>query len=75
METIETTKRIESLEMKISWQENIITELNQQVAGLQTAVDRMESRMGVLQRKLQDLIMQSGAEGHQLPENERPPHY
>ena len=64
-------KRLEALEIKLSYQEHLIQELNEVVITQQNQVDKLEKSIHQIREHL------SGGQGQQsAPENESPPpHY
>ena len=67
----DTEKRIEDLEIRVSYQENTIQELNGQLYGQRQAIDRLEATVRSMAKRLRDLHPGNA----DLPVNERPPHY
>jgi SlyX protein len=65
-------KRLENIETKISYQEDMIEELNKTVYQQQQKLDRLEATCATLARHIQSMT-EPGNEG--MPANERPPHY
>ena len=65
-------ERLEKLETKISFQEDLIEELNKTVYQQQQKLDQLEEICRALARHVQALA-EAGNEGK--PANERPPHY
>ena len=65
-------KRLENIEAKITFQEDLIEELNKTVYQQQQKLDRLEAICAALAKHIQ-----SQAEGRNegMPANERPPHY
>ena len=65
-------KRLENIEAKITFQEDLIEELNKTVYQQQQKLDRLEAICESLARHIRSLA-DGGNEGK--PANERPPHY
>lgn len=65
-------ERLESIEAKITFQEDLIEELNKTVYQQQQKLDRLEAVCTSLARHIQSLAEQ-GNESRTA--NERPPHY
>lgn len=65
-------ERLENIETKISYQEDLIEELNKTVYQQQQKLDQLEEICRALARHVQALA-EAGNEGK--PANERPPHY
>jgi SlyX protein len=65
-------KRLENIETKISYQEDMIEELNKTVYQQQQKLDQLEAVCKTLARHIQSMT-EPGNEG--MPANERPPHY
>jgi SlyX protein len=65
-------ERLENIEAKITFQEDLIEELNKTVYQQQQKIDRLEAICKSLASNIQSLA-ESGNEGK--PTNERPPHY
>ncbi len=65
-------ERLENIEAKLTFQEDLIEELNKTVYQQQQKLDRLEAICESLARHIQ-----SQAEGRNegMPSNERPPHY
>lgn len=63
-------KRINDLEIKFSYQDELVNELNLIVAEQQKKIDDMKT----LLKSLCENSSESGAQNSSLP-NERPPHY
>ena len=62
---------IEKLEVKVSYLESLNAELNEVVIAQQKEMDLLGTRMELLERKVEDLIEESG----EARPNRRPPHY
>ena len=65
-------KRLVNIEAKITFQEDLIEELNKTVYQQQQKLDRLEAICESLARYIQSMA-EAGNEG--MPANERPPHY
>ncbi|MCK9191244.1 MAG: SlyX family protein [Sphaerochaetaceae bacterium] len=68
----ELEEKLNSLEIKLSYQESTIEELNNIVTGQAKELVIMENHIQHLKRKIEDLEEAGG--GDDLP-NRRPPHY
>ena len=64
-------QRLIELEIKLSYQESIITDLNESVIAQQREIDRLKTGMEMLKKRLQEL---QDVSGENLPHT-RPPHY
>ncbi len=62
---------IEKLEVKVSYLESLNAELNEVVIAQQKEMDLLGKRIELLERKVEDLIEESG----EARPNRRPPHY
>lgn len=65
-------ERLANIEAKITFQEDLIEELNKTVYQQQQKLDRLEAAYISLARHLQSL---AEARNEGMPANERPPHY
>ena len=65
-------ERLENIEAKITFQEDLIEELNKTVYQQQTKLERLEAICKSLAEQIQSLA-EAGNESK--PANERPPHY
>lgn len=66
-----TEERLVNIETKLTFQEDLIEELNKTVYQQQKKLDRLEAVCASLARQIESL-----AEAHEgKPVNERPPHY
>jgi SlyX protein len=65
-------ERLVNIEAKITFQEDLIEELNKTVYQQQQKLDRLEAFCESLARRIQSLA-ETGNE--EMPANERPPHY
>jgi len=63
-----TDERLKELEMKVTYQDDMIESLNQVVIELRETVDMLTKRMDAIDREAPD-----GSDGP--PPHERPPHY
>ena len=64
--------RLVDIEMKLSYQEETIRELNSVVCEQQKQIDQLESTYKVFESQVKNL---SEAIGEKAPANEKPPHY
>jgi SlyX protein len=64
--------RLENIETKISYQEDLVEELNKVVYQQQQKLNQLEAVCATLTRHIQSLA-EAGAEGRAV--NEMPPHY
>ena len=67
-----TEERIDNIETKIAYQEDMIEELNKTVYQQQQKLDRLEAVCASLAKHLDAL---AAAKHDGMPANERPPHY
>lgn len=67
-----TEERLVNIEAKITFQEDLIEELNKTVYQQQQKLDRLEAFCASLAGRIQSLA-EAGNDG--MPVNERPPHY
>ena len=65
-------ERLVNIEAKITFQEDLIEELNKTVYQQQQKLDRLEAVCASLARRMQSL---DEAGNEDMPANERPPHY
>ena len=67
-----TEKRLIEIETKLAYQEDLIQQLNQIVAGLQQQLDQLQQTNRMLNQRLHDLSesIESVPDQH-----EKPPHY
>jgi len=65
-------KRLVNIEAKITFQEDLIEELNKTVYQQQQKLGRLEAAYESLARRIQSL---AEAGNEEMPANERPPHY
>jgi len=67
-----TEERLENIEAKITFQEDLIEELNKTIYQQQKKLERLEAICEALARQIQSLVE---ARNEGMPANERPPHY
>ena len=67
-----TEERIENIEAKITYQEDLIEELNKVVYQQQKKLERLEAICKSLSIQIQSM---AEARSDGMPANERPPHY
>ncbi|MDD2914215.1 MAG: SlyX family protein [Gallionella sp.] len=65
-------ERIVNIEAKITYQEDLIEELNKTVYQQQKRLDRLETAYATLVRQIESMA-EAGSGG--MPAHERPPHY
>lgn len=65
-------ERLANIEAKITFQEDLIEELNKTVYQQQQKLDRLEAAYASLAKHIQTL---AEARNDGMPTNERPPHY
>jgi SlyX protein len=65
-------ERLVNIEAKITFQEDLIEELNKTVYQQQQKLDHLEAVCEALARRIQSL---AEAGNERMPANERPPHY
>jgi len=65
-------ERLVNIEAKITFQEDLIEELNKTVYQQQQKLERLEAICKSLARRIQSL---AEAGNEEMPANERPPHY
>ncbi|CCD92629.1 conserved hypothetical protein [Bradyrhizobium sp. ORS 375] len=66
----ELSERIDTLEMRLTFQDDTIETLNQTITAQWREIDALKRQIALLVERLEDA--QSNAEG---PRNEPPPHY
>ncbi len=66
-------ERLVNIETKLSFQEDLIEELNKTIYQQQQKIERLEAICEALARQVRSLA-EAGGEG-KGPANERPPHY
>ncbi|MDX8385858.1 MAG: SlyX family protein [Gallionella sp.] len=69
----QNNERLENIETKIAYQEDMIEELNKTVYQQQQKLERLEATCESLAQHIATLY-ESASDGSK-PENERPPHY
>ncbi|MEX0962616.1 MAG: SlyX family protein [Pseudohongiellaceae bacterium] len=62
------------LEMKISYQEDLLSDLNEIVIKQQRHLDEVSRELSLLKDQLQEALERGSAQGD-LAHNEQPPHY
>lgn len=67
-----TEKRLENIETKLSFQEDLIEELNKTIYQQQQKLARLEAVCASLANRIQSLAEQGN---ESKPTHERPPHY
>ncbi|WP_435626854.1 SlyX family protein [Candidatus Ferrigenium straubiae] len=67
-----TEERLENIEAKITYQEDLVEELNKTVYQQQKKLERLEAICQSLAGQLKSL---TEARNEGMPANERPPHY
>jgi len=72
MEKKELVKSVEKLEVKISYTEEIVAQLNEIVVNQQKEIGILNNHINKLEKKVAEIIEES--ESGNLP-NRRPPHY
>jgi SlyX protein len=65
-------ERITNLEIKMSHQDHVIEELHQAIYDQQKVIDKLETLMNGLTKRLQEALSEEGSE---IRGNEKPPHY
>ncbi len=66
-----TEKRIDDLEIKFTFQEDLLTQLNDIVTNQQFTIDKLEKEIKLLRSSIED--PQAGESGNLA--DEKPPHY
>lgn len=64
--------RIVNLEIKVSHQDEVIEELHQVIYQQQKTIDKLETLLSGLTKRLQDVL---GNEDAEIRGHEKPPHY
>ncbi|WP_413584268.1 SlyX family protein [Bdellovibrio sp. HCB274] len=64
--------RIVNLEIKVSHQDVVIEELHQVIYEQQKTIDKLETLLSGLTKRLQDVL---GSEDAEIRGHEKPPHY
>ncbi|MRX27262.1 SlyX family protein [Kangiella sp. HZ709] len=67
-------KRVEELEMKVSFQDDGIEQLNKIITKQDSIIRKMEERFLLIGEKIQDMESQMPSKGFN-PADELPPHY
>ena len=67
-------ERLIELETKFSYQEGLLSDLNDIVAKQQRQLDNLITEMSGIKEQLQDAAERGSAEGHE-EQDEKPPHY
>lgn len=67
-------ERLIELETKFSYQEGLLSDLNDIVAKQQRQLDNLITEMSGIKEQLQDAAEKGSAEGHD-EQDEKPPHY
>ncbi len=72
LDTCMTNERMENIETRLAFQEDLIEELNKTVYRQQQRLERLEATCEALARRLY-MLAESAGDG--LPADEKPPHY
>jgi SlyX protein len=67
-------EKLIELETKFSYQEDLLSDLNDIVAKQQLQLDELITEMSGIKEQLQDAAERGSAEGHK-EQDEKPPHY
>ena len=67
-------EKLIELETKFSYQEDLLSDLNEIVAKQQRQLDELITEMSGIKEQLQDSAERGSAEGHEK-QDEKPPHY
>ena len=67
-------EKLIELETKFSYQEDLLSDLNEIVAKQQRQLDELIAEMSGIKEQLQDVAERGAAEGHE-EQVEKPPHY
>ena len=67
-------EKLIELETKFSYQEDLLSDLNEIVAKQQRHLDELITEMSEIKEQLQDAAERGSAEGHE-EQDEKPPHY
>jgi uncharacterized coiled-coil protein SlyX len=70
--SIDSEARLTQLEVRFSYQEKQLEDLNMRIFELQTVIDRLENTQRVMSSRLKEV---SEAVGSPMASNVRPPHY
>lgn len=73
MEDIES--RLIELEIKTAWQDELLTELNRQIAQMRDLIDLQQAQLRFLYQRMQQTGSLSDVEKGYNPIDEIPPHY
>ncbi|UYL07950.1 SlyX family protein [Bdellovibrio sp. SKB1291214] len=65
-------ERLTNLEIKVAHQDHVIEELHQVIYEQQKTIDKLETLLSGLTRRLQEALSDEGSE---IRGNEKPPHY
>ena len=68
-------EKLVELETKFSYQEDLLSALNEVVIRQQRQLDELLRQMSAVKEKLQEAIERVPGEGGELDQNEKPPHY
>lgn len=68
----ETEQRLDELEIKISYQDDLVHELNAIVSQQQKKIDQLEASINSLNERIRELAMSAPGDP---PLEEKPPHY
>ena len=67
-------EKLIELETKFSYQEDLLSDLNEIVAKQQRQLDELITEMSGIKEQFQDAAERGSAEGHE-EQDEKPPHY
>ena len=67
-------EKLIELETKFSYQEDLLSDLNEIVAKQQRQLDELVTEISGIKQQLQDAAERGSAEGHE-EQDEKPPHY
>lgn len=68
-------EKLVELETKFSYQEDLLSALNEVVIRQQRQLDELLRQMSAVKEQLQEAIERVPGEGGELDKNEKPPHY
>ncbi|MBL6905278.1 SlyX family protein [Gammaproteobacteria bacterium] len=68
-------EKLVELETKFSYQEDLLSALNEVVIRQQRQLDELLRQMSAVKEQLQEAIERVPGEGGELDQNEKPPHY
>lgn len=68
----ENEQRLDELEIKVSYQDDLVQELNVIVSQQQKKIDQLEASINSLNERIRELAMSAPADP---PLEEKPPHY